>query len=81
MNTRCNIIQGIVYYVNVSVRQGSIRVIGMRYMNRCFYSGNIAAFGLGLFSGLVLPDCWVAVIAAVLLAVTAYVSRRRCRFR
>ncbi len=49
-------------------------------MNRCILNGDIAAFGLGLFAGLVLPDCWVAVVAAVLLAVTAFVARRRCRF-
>ncbi|MBR2175969.1 MAG: hypothetical protein IJ861_03355 [Clostridia bacterium] len=48
-------------------------------MRRCIRNGNIFAFSLGMLVGLILPQSWIAVVAAVLLAVVAFVSRRCCR--
>ncbi len=37
------------------------------------------SFGLGLLAGVILPQCWIAVIAAVLLVVVAFVASRSGR--
>lgn len=50
-------------------------------MKRCVFSGKAFAFGLGLLAGVVLPKCWIAVVAAVLLVIVAFTAShcgRRC---
>ena len=42
-------------------------------MNRCAVSRKALSFGLGLLAGVILPKCWTAVIAAVVLVIVAVV--------
>lgn len=49
-------------------------------MRRCVRNGNITAFGVGLLAGVVLPNCWIAVVAAILLVVMSFANRRCMKF-
>lgn len=43
-------------------------------MRKCVISGKAFAFGLGLLAGVILPKCWSAIVAAVLLVIVAFIA-------
>ncbi|MBQ3928813.1 MAG: hypothetical protein II711_01820 [Clostridia bacterium] len=49
-------------------------------MRGCIRNGNILAFSLGLLVSSILPQSWVIVIIAIVLAVTAVICTRCCRY-
>ncbi len=45
-------------------------------MRKCIISGKAFSFGLGLLAGVILPECWTAVVAAVFLVIVAFTAAR-----
>lgn len=49
-------------------------------MKKCLKNGNILAFSIGLFVSRILPQGWLVVAIALVLAFTAISSSRCCKF-
>lgn len=49
-------------------------------MKRCLKNGSLLAFSIGLIVSRIVPQCWLVVVMAVILALTAIASSRCCKF-
>ena len=61
-------------------RNDMYELIGGESVRACIRNGNLLAFSLGLLVSCVLPQSWLVIIIAVILALTAVICARRCRF-